>query len=212
MDTCLEFRKLEVAQSRNVDKNAFAAEKVYINQGFCVERKALAIIAVTIVALLVGTLFIYIQINELQNQIGKLKAKISELQEQNSELQNQLSELHEAIGKVKIVALSVEGWNNPGGLMYVKPFNVTIQNNGIHDAYGITLNCKITGNQSSLSYNFHYADPLENTQDVIHAGESRVMRVFLETSLELVSRFSGCNLVALLMFSNIVLDEWIQVI
>lgn len=166
-------------------------------------RKILAITAVTIVALLVGTLFIYIQINELQNQIWEQKAQISELQ-------NQLSDLQEAIGKVKIVALSVEGWDNPGGVLYVKPFNVTIQNIGTHDAYGITLNCKITGNQSNLFYDFHYAEPLKNTLDVIHVGESRVMRVFIETSLELASQFSGCNLVASLMFDNIVLDQWTE--
>jgi hypothetical protein len=177
-----------------------------------VKRQLLAIVTLTAVALLVVAFFGYIQISELQNQIEELKAQNSELQDQNSELQNQLNNLQEAIGNVEIVALSVEDWNNLGGVVYVKPFNVTIQNNGTHDAYGITLNCKITGNQSNLSYNIHYADPLKNTLDVIHVGESRVMRVFIETSLELASQFSGCNLVASLMFNDIVLDEWIQVI
>lgn len=183
------------------------------------KTQLLAIVTLTAVALLVAAFFVHIQISELQNQIEELKAQNSELQEQNrglqdqnSELQNQLSDLQEAIGNVEVVALSVEGWCNPGGVMYVKPFNVTIQNNGTHDAYGITLNCKITGNQSNLFYDFYYADPPKNTLDVIHVGESRVMRVFIETSLELASQFSGCNLVASLMFGDIVLDEWTQVI
>jgi hypothetical protein len=184
-----------------------------------VKRQLLAIVTVTAVALLLAALFVYIQLDELQNQIEELKAQNSELreqnrdfQDQNSELQNQLNDLQEAIGNLEIVAVSVEDWYNPGGVMYVKPFNVTIQNNGTHDAYGVTLNCKITGNQSNLFYDFHYADPLKNTLDVIHVGESRVMRVFIETSLELASQFSGCNLVASLMFDDIVLDEWTQVI
>jgi regulator of replication initiation timing len=184
-----------------------------------VKRRALALILIIIIALSVASWIVYNQINTLQNQISELKAQNSELQEQNlglqdqnSELQNQLNNLQEAIGNVEIAALSVEGWYNPVGVMYVKPFNVTIQNNGTHDAYGVTLNCKITGNQNNLFYNFYYAEPPTKTLDVIHVGESRMMRVFIETSLELASQFSGCNLVATLMFSDIVLDEWTQVI
>ena len=176
-------------------------------------RKIISSIApITIVALVGAIGFCFYQIVMQQNQITDLQDQNSELKDQNSELQNQLSDLQEAIGNVEIVALSVEDWNNLGGVMYIKPFNVTIQNSGTHDAYGITLNCKITGNQSNLFYDFYYAEPLKNTLDVIYVREARVMRVFIETSLELISQFSGCNLVASLMFDDIVLDEWIQVI
>jgi FtsZ-binding cell division protein ZapB len=181
------------------------------------KRKKSVTVLIIIVAVLIASLLINNQIRTLQSQINELQAQNDELekqndelQEQNSELQNRLNNLQEAIGNVEIMALYVEDWYNPGDLIYVRPFNVTIQNNGTHDAYGITLNCKITGNQSNLFYDFYYADPLENTLDVIHVGESRVMRVFLETRLELASQFSGCNLVASLMFDNIVLDEWVE--
>jgi cell division protein FtsL len=176
------------------------------------KRKALAIVLIVIIALSISTWFVYSQTSDLQNQISELQEQNEELQDQISELQNQLSNLQEVIGNVEITALSVEGWLNPGGLLYVRPFNVTIQNNGTHDVYGVTLTCKITGNQSDLFYNFYYVDPLTKTLDVLHGGELRLMRIFLETGLALISKFSGCRLVVTLTLGDVVLDEWVQVI
>jgi hypothetical protein len=183
------------------------------------KRKALAIVLIAITALALATWFVNNQFNTLQNQISELKAQNKELQDQNRELedqinnlQNQLSKLQEVVGNVEITALSIEDWYNPGGLLYVKPFNVKIQNNGTYDVYGITLSCKITGNQSDLFYNFYNADPLTNTLDVLHGGETYSMRVYLETSLELISKFSGCRLVVTLTLYDFVLDEWIEVL
>jgi hypothetical protein len=176
------------------------------------KRKALSLFLIAIIVLALASWFVYSQFSALQNQISELKAQNKELEDQISDLQNQLSKLQEVVENVEITALSVEDWNNLGGLLYVKPFNVTIQNNGTYDVYRVALSCKITGNQSDLFYNFHYADPLTNTLNVLHGGEKYSMRVYLETSLELVSRFSGCKLVVRLTFDSLILDEWTELI
>ncbi|MEM2107993.1 MAG: hypothetical protein QXL10_01755 [Candidatus Bathyarchaeia archaeon] len=183
------------------------------------KRKALAIVLSAITALAFATWFVNNQFSTLQNQISELKAqnkelhdKSKELEDQVSDLQNQLGKLQEAAENVDITALSIEDWENLGGLLYIKPFNVTIQNNGTQDVYGVVLSCKITGNQSDLFYNFHNADPLTNTLDVLHGGETYSMRVYLETNLELISKFSGCRLVVTLTLYDFVLDEWIEVL
>ena len=56
------------------------------------KSKFLAFVAVTAVALLIGTLFVYLQISELQNEIADLQAENSALEVQINEIQDQLNE------------------------------------------------------------------------------------------------------------------------
>jgi len=47
---------------------------------------------------------------------------------------------------------------------------------------------------------------------VLHAGESKLIRIYQSESLDNISKFSGCTFVATLMLDNLILDEKTQVI
>jgi predicted PurR-regulated permease PerM len=92
-----------------------------------VKRKILVIATVTVIALLVATLFVYIQISELQNQIG-------ELQGQNRELQDKLSELKNQIDRSRYVKITDFSWI--GGVKSYRFFDPLLPNKCHSSKYG----------------------------------------------------------------------------
>ena len=106
---------------------------------------------------------------------------------------------------VKITNLTAGKWENPGGVQYTITFNVTFKNLGPKDIGGITLDYKISGNQSNLPYNLRWVSPKQ--LGVLHVEESKSIILFLETNLSYISQFTGCNFIATLMLDDVVLDE-----
>jgi FtsZ-binding cell division protein ZapB len=181
-----------------------------------VKRKILAIATVTVVAVLVGALFGYIQIKDLQNQIGELQTQNDELQYQNSDLQDQISKLHDQINylqdrleeklnasyessPVQIVAVNYIGGFNPVvGLLIDSQVNVTVMNNSTYPVSGLTLTTKFlesTGKESGLPYTINI--------DEIQAGESREIKTWVSWSLGT----DHTTLIVTLNLGNLVIDE-----
>lgn len=187
-----------------------------INQGVQVKRKTLAIITATVVVMLIGALFGYIQINDLQNRIGELQTQNDELQYQNSDLQDQISKLQDQINNlqyrleiklnasyenspVKIVTVNYIGGFNPiVGLLIDSQVNVTVMNNSTYPVRGLTLTTKFlesTGKESGLPYTINI--------DEIQAGESREIKTWVSWSLGT----DHTTLIVTLNLGNLVIDE-----
>ena len=149
------------------------------------KRASLAIILISIVALVFAAGFINLQI-----QINRL--------------------LEEKEYNLTIKNMAIGSWENLGGLNYVRFFNVTIQNDGPGNVGGVTLAFKITGNQTNIQYELMWIEP--DQMGVLHAGESKLIRIYQSESLDNIGKFSGCTFVATLMLDNLILDEKTQVI
>ena len=106
---------------------------------------------------------------------------------------------------IKITNITAGKWENPGGVQYTRTFNVTFKNHGPKDTGGITLNYKISGNQSNLPYNLRLVS--HKQLGILHVEESKSIILFLETNLSYISQFTGLNFTATLMLDDVVLDE-----
>ena len=144
------------------------------------KRASLAIILISLVAVVFAAGFINIQI-----QMNRL--------------------LEEKEYNLTIKNVAIGSWENLGGLNYVRFFNVTIQNDGPANVGGVTLAFKITGNQTNIQYELMWIEP--DQMGVLHAGESKLIRIYQSESLDNIGKFSGCTFVATLMLDNLILDE-----
>lgn len=82
------------------------------------------------------------QLTEQQNQISDLQNQTNMLQTQNNDLQNQVNEMQKQISylqNIKIANFSLNGFDNPVGLVWNTKFIVNIQNNLPYDISNVTL-------------------------------------------------------------------------
>jgi cell division protein FtsL len=194
--------------SRKLDKHAFKAEKSSINQGLLTERKVLVIVAAVATTLLIGALFVYIQISELQNQIRELKAQNSELQSQNSYLQNRVNQLLEQLGEnfsspVKIVAVEFNQGYPIVGVTLEHSVKVTIKNYAAVNVTGLSLDARLI-NRS----NGNQIDTGSTNINLLQAGETLETWVSVYTNLGTSLVNAAC--VVTLKSGNTVLDEFTQ--
>jgi TolA-binding protein len=178
------------------------------------EKRISVIVAVTVVALLVGFLFGYIQISELQNQITELQAENSQLkdqinqlqdqnndlQEENSELQQQLDLLQKRISfepEVEITKFSApEGWQYMGGTTKWLDCIIVISNTGLTDLEGLTLEVQRQDSgeeRNKVTYEL----------DMLPAGETTEIQYTSTSNYDLGFDF---RYVATLKFGEVVLD------
>ena len=202
------------------------------------KKRISVIVTVTVVALLVGVLFGYIYISNLQNQIGELQAENSELTDQITQLQDQKNELEEEnselqeqndklerqntelqnmllkevnyvgllAGNVKITSLSI---HHPGLIVFGHArwtFDVTIQNTGLVDLMGATLNVKMP----SGDYSYYWTSTLQ----LENIGSGDECTISMEAASDIngyMAYFTPSSYVAVLKLDNIVLDEYVYV-
>ena len=185
-------------------------------------RKALAIVLITIIALSVATWFVHNQISELQDQISALQTQNGELQNQNSDLQDQLGELQDQNGeqqdrladftfelakarhlRVEITAFKWLGGFNPiGGLLLGHPVNVTVQNDEVIPVCGLTLNFRLVHKDKGTQIGSSGATRI----DRLNAGESREIGGAVYTTIGTSLDDAACAVT--LTVGDIVLDEW----
>jgi len=113
--------------------------------------------------------------------------------------------LQEEDYNLSIKNIAIGSWKNLGGLNYVRFFNVTIQNDGLGNVGGVTLAHKITGNQTNIQYELMWIEP--DQMGVLHAGASKLIRIYQSEGLDDISKFSGCTFLAAIMLDDRVLDE-----
>jgi phosphate/sulfate permease len=178
------------------------------------EKKISIIVIVTVIALLFGFLFSYIQISLLQNQIIELQAENSELTDQINQLQDQKNELHEENSElqqqldllqkrvnfepeVEISKFSApEGWQYIGGTTKMLDCIIVISNTGLIDLEGLTLEVQrrdLEEEPKKVTYELN----------VFPAGETIEIQYTSTSNYDLGFDFSY---VATLKFGEVVLD------
>jgi hypothetical protein len=196
-----------------------------------VNRKLLAFVTITAVALLFGTLFVYIQITKLQNQICDLQANNSALEVQISEFQTQLNETRNQLDEtqsqlkeqqdnlkdityelalkrqlgVLIANFTWVGDFNPiGGLTISYSVIVRVRNNDVVDVSGLTLNVRLLrkGTLIEVGQSQGFSTQINN----LKAGESREVKGGILAALDSFSADTAvCSVI--LSTRGIVLDE-----
>ena len=195
------------------------------------KSKFLAFVAVTAVALLIGTLFVYLQISELQNEIADLQAEnsalevqINEIQDQLNETKNQLdetqSQLREQLENLGDVAYElalerqlrlyitrfewVGDFNPMVGLAISYSVVVNVRNNDVVDVGGLTLSVRLLrkGTLIEVGQSKEFSTQINN----LKAGESRDVTGGILATLDSFSTDSAvCSVI--LSVRDIVLDE-----
>jgi regulator of replication initiation timing len=127
------------------------------------QRKELALVLISIIALSAAAWSVHNQITYLRNQIGELRAQNSELQDQNRTLQDQLRELQlqdrEQQDRLKdftselayarglLVNIAEFSWSRGGspivGVTLIHRVNVTVQNNDVIPMSGLVLTFRL---------------------------------------------------------------------
>ena len=134
--------------------------------------KVLAIILVAVVALSIGVWFFYSQ----TIQIYEPEVVITEF-------------------------FSLGGWRNPVGVTLEVVFNVTVENTGISDIDGLTLEIKRL-NLEEDAYN------ITKRLDILHAGETTEIQDSIITGIDhYAAEFLNRSFVATLKLGEVVLDE-----
>jgi cell division protein FtsL len=189
-----------------------------------VKKKILAVVAVTIVALLVVSLFVYSKIIELQSQISELQEQNSDLEAQISESQTQLNETKNQISeqqanlrdmtyelalerplKVLITNFTWVGDFNPMvGLTISYSVLVRVRNNDVVDVSGLTLTVRLLrkGTLIEVGQSKGFSTQIIS----LKAGESREVTGGILATLDSFSVDTAvCSV--LLSLRGIVLDE-----
>ena len=176
------------------------------------KKIAAGAVIILIVTVSIATWLVNNQISELQSQNKDLQDKVDELQDQNRDLQDENDELHEQLDLLqKRVDFSPEvvitefsslgGWRNPVGVTLEEVFNVTIENTGISDIDGLTLEIKRLNLEE---------DPYNITKrlDILHAGETTEIQDSIITGIDhYAAEFLNRSFVATLKLGEVVLDE-----
>lgn len=129
----------------------------------------IAVLSLSVAGWLVTNNDLQQQINELQEQNAELQGQNRDLQGKNDELQEQLNLLQKRLDfnpRVLITNFSSQyGWQNVVGMTIAMTFNVSVQNFGISDIEGLTVEIKRLNIDE---------DPHNITRklDVLHAGET----------------------------------------
>jgi FtsZ-binding cell division protein ZapB len=169
-------------------------------------------VIIVIVAASIAAWLVHTQISELQIQNGDLQEQVNELQDQNRDLQDKNDELQEQLDLLqKRVDFSPEvlitkfsskdGWWNPVGVTLALDPNITIENTGISDIDGLTLEIK-RRNLDEDPYN------ITKRLDILHAGESTEIYDSIFTGIQFfTAEFRNRSFVAILKLGDVVLDE-----
>ena len=189
-----------------------------------VKKKMLAVVAVTIVSLLLVSLFVYSRISELQSQISELQEQNSNLEAQNSEIQTQLNETQSQLReqqdnlgdityelalerqlRILITKFEWVGDFNPMvGLTISYSVVVNVRNNDVVDVSGLTLTVRLLrkGTLIEVGQSKGFSTQIIN----LKAGESREVTGGILATLD---SFSVDTAVCSVMLSvrGIVLDE-----
>jgi hypothetical protein len=185
-------------------------------------KKNIAIVTVTVVSLIVlASLFVYSEINTLQNEASALKAENEETENQLDELNNQLSELqlqnreqHDRLcdftyelAEARYVKVEISdfvwigGFNPVGGLLLGYPVNVTIQNNDVVPLSGLKLRALLVRENTGADY----GTPGGATIERLNPGEKEVIRCEPWVPLNMDLNNSVCMVT--LKIGDIVLDK-----
>jgi hypothetical protein len=184
-------------------------------------RTALALFLIAVIALSVATWFVNNQISGLQNQIAALQAQNSELQDQNRDLEEKVSELQlqnrekqdrladftyqlalERHLRVKITAFTWEGGFNPIVCVTLShPINVTVQNDEVIPVSGLTLTFTLVNKNRSTQIGGSGATRI----DRLNAEESREIGGAVYTTIGTSLDDAVC--VVTLTVGDIVLDQ-----
>jgi regulator of replication initiation timing len=186
-------------------------------------RKPVAIVLITIIIVSVATLLLYNQISELKSQIEELKAQNGELQEQNRELQNQTSKLQNQNDilklkvngqKIGISFFSLNGYDNPVGVMWNTKFIVRVQNNSTKDVSGLTLTFNIVSNYT-IKRELYLFQP--NTTGlkvgekydlgILKQGETQEVQGIIWNNLGDSAKLRGSTFMVTLKLADVILDE-----
>ena len=159
------------------------------------KRRILAVILLTVIAL---SIFPWLVYNDLQFQVYELQVQNRELQER---INNQLQKMDY---RVNISDVVIEKGGIPVYPLYWMIVEITIKNVGLYDVGGVTLTYKIEANQS-IDYSLWWLGPEQ--VGVIHVGESKLIRLQIETKFFELVKFSGQKLIITLMLDNRILDE-----
>ncbi len=140
----------------------------------------------------------------IYNRINELQVLNKDLQEQNNLLQEQITNQLNTNYNVKIINITLGSGGQTSGLSYWQEIVIQIQNNGPSPVGGITLNYDIVKDYI-IFYDFSWLKP--DQMGIIHAGESKLIWIRLETDIYQLKNLAGKNLVVTLMLDNHVLDE-----
>ena len=185
-------------------------------------RTALAIFLIAVIALSVATWFVNNQICDLQNKVDVLQAQNSELQDQNSDLEEQIGELQlqnrekqdrlndftNELAKVRhlrveITDYSREGDGPIGGLAFISNIYVIIKNNDVIPVSGLTISVALVNKDNGVQI----GDTGVITMGRLNAGESANVTVPVMYSISSLSLISTAECVIVLKAGNIILDQ-----
>ena len=186
------------------------------------KRKLLVIVTVFVVVLFViASLFVYFQINTLQNQADSLETQNEEVQNQLNEVNNQLGELElqnreqqdrlcdftYELAKARYLKVEISefqwigGFNPVGGLLLGYPVNITVQNNDVVPLIGLKLRVSLIRERTGTEI----GSPGGATLERLNAGESSVIRC--EPWVPLNTNLNNSVCMVALKIGDIILDE-----
>jgi hypothetical protein len=182
-----------------------------------VKRKAVAFILIAVFAVSAAAWLVYTQVSELQNQISELHAQNDELQDQIGELQNQNSALQDKLDKIYEGPVQIADfkWTSNWGAGPVFPqwgrsFNITLQNMGIMDVEGISVDIKpLSNNTEKWSLTMLYAGKIGYTpfDGKLNASEIRELRGGFVKSLEQTPDLGEKTFLIRVTVNNTISDE-----
>ncbi len=164
-------------------------------------------LAIGVVALVVGSQMVQTQtkVRDLQSQLATYENTTNSLQSQASSLEAQIKYLQNPIDNVTLTVVSKGNWyaDPVAGYPWYKFINITLQNFGTETIGGMTLDFRVEGNTTNISYYIH----ANTNQGVLHVNETRSLRIQLITSIDQKRELADCTLTITLLLDQKVLDR-----
>jgi type II secretory pathway pseudopilin PulG len=167
-------------------------------------------LVIVILVLAISVLYIGVQLNEtqkkvrdLQNQVAYYKNVTDTLQSRANSLETQINDLKNPIDNLTFTAISIGSWVHEEYTPYQKKFNVTFQNVGTRKIGGVTLDCRVVGNTTSIGpFEIHvYPHQL----GIIQVQETKSLIVTLVAYYSNQTQIlSECNFTFTLMLDKVV--------
>ena len=151
-------------------------------------NKLVAVLGITIGILGIVSGFLFYQNSEIQNLI--------------LELENRIDELENPVYDIEITSFSVGEEEYLGGLWIVFSTNITIKNNGNNDVTGLIVFLERLGDVN------HLVGSGYKLLETLHAGEERVIRARIDSSVGEAWRYQPIIHVATLRLGTLVIDEY----
>jgi hypothetical protein len=169
---------------------------------------ALIILSLSVLVVCLGNQIIVFQekVDSIKNQMAFYQNQSIVLQNQEENLTSQILQLETLPDNVTLSVVSAGSWyaDPLTGYPYYKVINLTIQNNGVRNLGGMTLDSRIEGNTSNVGY---VGINVDTNKGVLHPNESMNLTMKLVTQENMTKELEKYQLSITLLLDQTVLDQ-----